>query len=177
MNISSYTEVQKFLHWLSAVIIVWALASGFYVAFFDVMLPVKEWVAFINVSLTTVFIPFFVVRLYIALRRGRCIAKSDRSKAESLAAFAHGIIYLVVSVVLVTGILMMDRAIDVFGILYISQPLHDPAWIQLFLSVHVWACVVLAALIALHVSAVIKHEVSGRHVLGKMYFRRKQAGL
>ncbi|WP_347903418.1 cytochrome b/b6 domain-containing protein [Pseudomonas purpurea] len=172
MKTSSYTGVQVFLHWLSAIIIVWALASGFYVSLFDVALPVKEWVAFINVSLTTVFIPFFVVRLYIALRRGRSAEKTDRSKTERLASFAHGLIYLVVSGVLVTGILMMDRAINVFDVFFIPQPLHDPYWIQLFLTIHVWTCLVLAALIALHVSAVIKHEVSGRRVLASMGFHR-----
>ncbi len=162
--------MQKFLHWLSAVIIVWALSSGFYVSLFDVALTVKEWVAFINVSLTTVFLPFFVVRLYIFLRRRRSDNTMHRSLGEHLASFVHGLIYLVVSMVLVTGILMMDRVINVFDLLFIPQPLQDPYWIQLFLKIHVWACVVLAVLVGLHMSAVIKHEVSGRRVLGNMWF-------
>ncbi|RON10750.1 hypothetical protein BK659_04355 [Pseudomonas brassicacearum] len=172
MKTLSYTRAQKFLHWLSAVIIIWALVSGFYVALFEVALPVKEWVAFINVSMTTAFLPFFVVRLYLSFRRSRSSARQCSTLAENVASFVHWLIYLVVSLVLVTGVLMMDRVINVFDLLFIPQPLQDPDWIQLFIKIHVWACVVLAALVALHMSAVIKHEVSGRRVLVNMWFHR-----
>lgn len=57
MNTSAYSTSQKLLHWVSAVIIVWALLSGFFVAVFSVPASVKAWVAFFNVSLTTVYIP------------------------------------------------------------------------------------------------------------------------
>ncbi|TVT83255.1 cytochrome b [Pseudomonas sp. H3(2019)] len=172
MKTSSYTGVQKFLHWLSAVIIVWALVSGFYVSLFEVAVSVKEWVAFVNVSLTTAFLPFFALRLYLSLRRRRSDTTKQRTFIEALASCVHGLIYLVVSVVLVTGILMMDRGINVFDFLSIPQPLEDPYWTSVFMNVHVWACIALAVMIALHITAVIKHEVSGRRVLVNMWFHR-----
>ncbi|MGE8097381.1 cytochrome b [Pseudomonas fluorescens] len=172
MKTSSYTKLQKFLHWLSAVIIIWALASGFYVSLFEVDVSVKEWVAFVNVSLTTAFLPFFALRLYLSSSGRRSDTGRYRTVSEVLALCVHRLIYLAVSVVLVTGVLMMDRAINVFDLFSIPQPLEDPYWILLFLTIHIWACLVLAVLIALHITAVIKHEVSGRRVLVNMWFHR-----
>jgi cytochrome b561 len=73
-----------------------------------------------------------------------------------------------VSIVLVTGVLMMDRPINVFGLVEIPQPLGNSFLIAQFTTVHVWACGVLSALIALHVGAVIVHEICGRRVLRRM---------
>jgi cytochrome b561 len=87
-----------------------------------------------------------------------------------LALFAHTLIYLVISLVLVTGVLMMDRPIDVFGLLEIAQPLSDPGLISRFLTLHVWACIFLALLIVLHIGAVIVHELCGHRVLRRMSF-------
>ncbi|SEN34128.1 cytochrome b561 [Pseudomonas sp. ok272] len=172
MKTSSYTAAQKFLHWLSAVIIIWALGSGFYVSLFEVALPIKQWIAFFNVSLTTVFIPFFLVRLALAFQRRPVSVPCNASKVERLAALVHGAMYGVVSVVLVTGVLMMDRPITVFDLVFIPQPLDDPYWLQLFLSLHIWACLLLAGLLVLHVAAVLKHEVTGQRVLLNMGFGR-----
>lgn len=127
--------------------------------------------AFVNVSLTTLYLPFFALRLYLSFRYQRSAGAHCRSLAEYLALFVHRFIYLVIGVVLVTGILMMDRAISVFDLFFIPQPLDDPDFIALSVTVHVWACLLLALLIALHVTAVIKHELSGRSVLERMSFR------
>jgi cytochrome b561 len=89
---------------------------------------------------------------------------------EKLALFAHTLIYFVISLVLVSGVLMMDRPIDVFGLFEIAQPLSDPELISRFLTLHVWACVFLALLIVLHIGAVIVHELCGHRVLRRMSF-------
>ncbi|MNJ44116.1 hypothetical protein D3C77_391550 [compost metagenome] len=81
---------------------------------------------------------------------------------------AHWVIYLVISIVLITGVLMMDRPITVFDLFFIPQPLNDPYWIGLFFIVHIWSCAVLALLVAVHVAAVFRHEVVGHRVLKRM---------
>ena len=48
-----YSRRRVLLHWLSAAIILWALASGFYVAFNPVSASTEHWVGSLNVSLTT----------------------------------------------------------------------------------------------------------------------------
>ena len=64
MTVSGYSRQRVWLHWLSAVVIIWTLASGFYVASVQVPAQLKQTVALFNVSLTTVFIPFFIWRLF-----------------------------------------------------------------------------------------------------------------
>ncbi|WP_247257834.1 cytochrome b [Pseudomonas moorei] len=172
MKVLGYSKKRVLLHWVSAAIIVWTLISGFYVAGNEVSVSLKHWVAFFNVSLTTVFIPFFVWRLCIFFAHTRCKHLNTLSLGEKLAWFAHVLIYLTVSVVLVTGVLMMDRPIDVFRLIEITPPLSDPKLIAQFVEIHVWACVVLSGLIALHVGAVIVHEVRGHRILRRMSFRR-----
>lgn len=168
MTVLGYSTQRVWLHWLSAAVIVWTLISGFYVASVNASPRLAQWVAFFNVSLTTVFIPFFVWRLFIFTSHARHTSVRAFDFMEKLALFAHTLIYLVISIVLVTGVLMMDRPIDVFGLVQIAQPLSDPELISRFLIIHVWACVVLSVLIVLHVGAVVVHELCGHRVLRRM---------
>lgn len=168
MTVLGYSTQRVWLHWLSAAVIVWTLISGFYVACVDVSPQVAQWVAFLNVSLTTVFIPFFVWRLFIFASHARHARMSDFNFMGKFALFAHTLIYLVISIVLVTGVLMMDRPIDVFGLFEIAQPLSDPELISRFFNIHIWACVVLSLLVVLHVGAVVVHELCGHRVLRRM---------
>ncbi|VVN38391.1 hypothetical protein PS662_05307 [Pseudomonas fluorescens] len=168
MTILGYSTQRVWLHWLSAAVIVWTLASGFFVAWVDVPARAGEWVAFVNVSLTTVFIPFFVWRLFLFVAHARHTRLSRLSLMEKLALCAHTLIYLTVTVVLVTGVLMMDRPIDVFGVVEMAQPLSDSALIALFVTIHVWSCLVLSLLILMHVGAVIFHELCGHRLLRRM---------
>lgn len=170
MTTLGYSTQRVWLHWLSAAVIVWTLISGFYVAAVDVTPQVAQWVAFLNVSLTTVYLPFFVWRLIIFVAHAQHTSVRTLGFLEKLALFAHTLIYLVISLVLVSGVLMMDRPIDVFGLLEIAQPLSDPELISWFLTLHVWACIFLALLIVLHIGAVIVHELCGHRVLRRMSF-------
>jgi cytochrome b561 len=131
----------------------------------------RESVAFFNVSLTTVFIPFYLWRLFLFFTHTRFSGMRSLSLVERLALIAHASIYLLVGAVLLTGVLMMDRPIDVFGVIEIAQPLSDPRLIALFVTVHIWACVVLALLIAAHIGAVIAHEACNHPVLRRMSLR------
>jgi cytochrome b561 len=171
MTVLGYSRQRVLLHWISAMVIVWTLASGFYAAGIDVPAPIKHRVAFINVSLTTVFIPVFFWRLFIFAWHLQHMNVLASALMERLVLLAHVLIYFTVSLVLITGVLMMDRPIDVFGLFQIAQPLDDADLLALFTTVHVWACGVLAALIALHVGAVIVHEARGHRILRRMSLR------
>lgn len=168
MTVSGYSRQRVWLHWLSAAVISWTLLSGFYVAIVEVPSQIATLVAFVNVSLTTVFIPFFVWRLFIFVAHVPYMNVSTLSLMEKMVLCAHTLIYLMVTVVLVTGVLMMDRPIDVFGVIEITQPLHDPALHALFFTLHVCSCLFLSLLVVLHVGAVIVHELCGHRVLRRM---------
>jgi len=166
-----YSRRRVLLHWLSAAIILWALASGFYVAFNPVSASTEHWVGSLNVSLTTLFIPFFLWRAWLFFceqkSRGAALAVDKR-----LAFAVHALIYLVIGVVLVTGVLMMKSAINVFGLVRFPQPLADPVLIELANTVHALSCMVLSLLVALHLCAVLWHELSGRRVVRRMFFAK-----
>jgi cytochrome b561 len=170
MNTSAYSTSQKLLHWVSAVIIVWALLSGFFVAVFSVPASVKAWVAFFNVSLTTVYIPVFVLRVYCSFAHGLDFSVK-RTPQEYLALLVHKAMYLVLAVVLATGVLMMDRPINIFNLLSIAPLDHDPVRIALYTRVHVLSCVGLLLMLVLHIGAVVMHERRGKRVMARMLFK------
>ncbi|WP_295554586.1 cytochrome b [uncultured Stenotrophomonas sp.] len=160
-----YSKTQVLLHWISAVIILWATISGFYVALLDVPHALAEAIGFFNVSITTVLIPLFVVRLVIAISNHRA---APASGAEWAALIAHAALYLVKIIVLLTGVLMMEREINVFNVVIFPQPITDPQLTMSFNTAHRYACVVLAGLLFLHISAVVKHHLSGNPILKRM---------
>lgn len=167
----NYSRRRVLLHWLSAAIILWALASGFYVAYSPVSASTEHWVGSLNVSLTTVFIPLFVWRSWLFICAPQTCG-TVLSLTKRLALAVHATIYLTIGVVLVTGVLMMKGAISVFGLVRIPQPLDDPSLIELANTVHTLSCVVLSLLIALHLCAVLWHEFSGRRVVRRMSFAK-----
>lgn len=168
---SNYSRRRVLLHWLSAGIILWALGSGFYVAYNPVSASTEHWVGSLNVSLTTLFIPLFMWRSWLFA----CAPKTRGpafSFTQRLALAVHALIYLTIGVVLVTGVLMMKSAISIFGLVRIPQPLGDPLLIELANTIHTLSCVVLSLLIALHLCAVLWHEFSGRRVVRRMSFAK-----
>jgi cytochrome b561 len=167
MNSYNYSARQKVLHWISAVVILWTLLSGFYVAVFTVSAAVKAWVGFFNVSLTTVYIPIFVVRVSYSFAHGLDFS-AKRSFSEYMALLVHKSMYLVLAVVLITGVLMMDRPINIFHLFSIAPVANDPATIVWFTQVHILSCVVLLLLVGLHIGAVVMHETRGKRVMRRM---------
>lgn len=163
----TYSRSQKLLHWLSAVVILWALFTGFYVALAPVSPEMKGLAGWINVSLTTLLIPVFAWRCFLAWRH-RIPHLQPQPLMTRLAGWVHVILYLMIGMVLLTGVLMMERPIAVFDWFTLPQPLKDPALTSFFHTVHIASCAVLAALVGLHIAAVVKHSVKGKSVLGRM---------
>ncbi|HBT4722659.1 TPA: cytochrome b [Klebsiella quasipneumoniae subsp. similipneumoniae] len=167
MKENKYAWQQVVLHWISAVVIIWATVTGFWVAFSDVSPKMKEWVGFFNVSLTTVFIPFFILRIYYLIRFHKPHA-GKRMLINRIAFLVHMLLYINIAVVLITGVLMMDRDINVFHMMTIPRLIENEVIIDLFFTQHVISCFTLTGLVSLHVLAVVKHELSGRRILRKM---------
>jgi cytochrome b561 len=168
MKIEKYTTKQVILHWLSAAIILWAIFSGFYVSLFSPTDGVKSLIGFINVSVTTVFIPFFIIRTYYFIKIGKPEHNDISDKNEAIAHIAHWGIYLNIIIVLISGVLMMERDINVFHFFHIPQPIENLVLTKNFNTLHIASCVTLAGLVFLHILAVIKHELSGKKILKRM---------
>jgi len=165
-----YSWQQVLLHWLSAVVIIWATVSGFYIGLFAASPSCKALIGFINVSLTTIFIPFFLIRVFYFFKHGKPLNDKRKSFSSCLANFVHVILYINITLVLVTGVLMMESDINVFNIFKIPQPFHQIALTSVFNKCHVFSCTTLALLVILHISAVIKHHLYGNKILRRMSF-------
>ena len=162
-----YNHIIRFNHWFSAIIIIWASASGIYVAEFSKNFQLNETVSFINVSLTTALIPFFMFRVLYSYFFSTHMSESNYIN-NKIASFVHNIIYIVVIFVLISGVLMMDRPINVFNVIKIPQVISDPPINHIIEIFHKYACWILTVLIALHIAAVIKHHLSGNPIIKKM---------
>jgi cytochrome b561 len=169
MNHSKYSKAQIVLHWLSAFIILWSLCAGSYVALFNVSPGIKSIMTALNISMTTLFIPFFLVRVVLRVNHLR---KYTAGPGELLATFVHNLIYLITGMVLLTGVLMMDRPITVFGVLSMPALITAPHLLRGFHAAHQQSTGMLGGLVLLHLLAVVKHELSGNRILRRMRFHK-----
>ncbi|KQN58129.1 MULTISPECIES: cytochrome b [unclassified Erwinia] len=163
-----YSLPRIYLHWLSAIVIVWATISGFYIPLGRPSAATAELIGFINVSLTTCFIPFFILRIIFCLKHKDPAVAPAQRKTHKIAKAVHLILYTNISVVLVTGVLMMERSINVFNLFSIPAPLTDPQLTHFFHSVHMASCTSLALLVIMHILAVIKHQLAGHGIMRRM---------
>ncbi|PKH04836.1 cytochrome b [Moritella sp. Urea-trap-13] len=164
-----FDTTAKYLHWISALVILWASISGLYIAFFELESNIKSHILSFNVSITTVFMPLFCWRIYHRLKQGVPAPHPAMSILEAkLAHIGHTSLYVLVSLVLVSGVLMMGHDVTVFGLFTIPQLLADQSTIHFFESLHLYTCRLLALLIVCHLAALIKHEMSGRRILKRM---------
>lgn len=163
---SAYSRTRILLHWLSAAVILWATLSGFGVSLLDQSDPFREWVESFNPQLTSLFIPFFVWRLWLAVKApARSTAKNAQAR---LASAAHKAIYAVVAGVLITGVLMMSHSVMLLALVPLPQLIHSKIALLELHEVHHALCAALAGLVALHLGAVVMHQVRGKSVLGRM---------
>lgn len=163
---SAYSRPRIFLHWLSAAVILWATFSGFGVALLNPDHSFRQWVESANPQITSLFIPFFVWRLWLAVKARP--HPTRRNLQERLASAAHVAIYAAVSGVLATGVLMMSHPVTLLGLLALPQLIHSETALLHLHEVHHVLCVVLAGLVALHLAAVVLHQARGKSVLGRM---------
>ena len=169
MASTRYSPAQIVLHWLSAAFIIWALVMGSSVMLLDVTPGFKATIAGLNVSLSILFIPIFAFRTWLRLGHVRQHGHRD---GERLAGVIHNVIYAVTALVLLTGVLMMNRPIQVFDWVTLPQPILDPLWDHRFHTLHAGCNALLAMLVALHVLAVVKHQAAGTPVLRRMLATR-----
>lgn len=164
-----YNVQARLLHWLSALVILWATASGFLVLLTDLEESTIEVIAGFNVAITTLFIPFFIWRIVNRVINGVPEYPDTIKHYEVKAALSVQVgIYFLVSVVLVSGVLMMDQNIDVFGLFELPQLIHNVELIHFWETAHQISTRILAIFVLLHVAAVVRHERVGNKILKRM---------
>lgn len=171
---STYSPVRVFLHWLSAVVILWASVTGFVASCCAAHSAFRQFFDVFNPQLTTLLIPFFAWRVLLYLRTIPWRGWGGESLQSRLARLVHGLIYGLVTIILVSGVLMMPHPWRVLGVL--PMPVLG-RWNGALFLLHKGCCMVLVGLIALHLAAVIHHL--GRGFLGSAgdFLRKPGFGL
>lgn len=156
-----YSRSRRFLHWFSAAMILWATFSGFGVLALAPEAPLRQWVEAVNPQVTSLFIPFFAWRLWLRLRQ-------PSSAGHGAADAVHWALYAVIAAVLASGVLMMATPVRMFSLFTLPPLVHDPLWLQRLHQWHHLVCMALAALVALHLAAVVWHQWRGNDVMARM---------
>jgi len=167
-HLPPYTRQQKWLHWISAVVILWATVTGFMVVWMKPANPWRQFIDNFNPQITTVLIPVFLWRMVVAVRETSRHPKSSLSLGARMARYAHTSLYLFVTLVLASGALMMTHGVKLLGFIPLPQLIYSTATLDALFVLHRLFCLCLGALIALHVAAVVKHALSGASVLKRM---------
>ena len=158
MKTINYSTLQKVLHGFSAMLIIWLMASGFYIGLVAEAVSYKQVIGSMNVSLGLLLTPVFILRLCVSFGRGCPVTVDVNNLVPWLAFFIHTLLYLTVVTVLVSGVLMMDVPISFFNIVSFPAPMENSQLHELFALIHTQACAVLVLLVSVHVAAVIKHH-------------------
>jgi cytochrome b561 len=72
---------------------------------------------------------------------------------------------------LITGVLMMSHPVVLLALVPLPQLVHSSIALTELHELHHVLCAILAGLVALHLAAVVMHQVRGKPVLGRMIKR------
>lgn len=170
MRTQKFPPLAVVLHWLFAVLILWGIFSGFYAALGKPSQAVFNWISFINVSATALFTPLFFFRvIYRMTFRAPPLTQLSTPNIV-LAKSVQVLIYSMALLSFVSGWLMMSRPVNIFNLIHIPQPLHDPRALAMWASIHFYSNVLLAGFVFLHVAGVLKHQLVGKRILQRMAF-------
>jgi superoxide oxidase len=164
-----YDVVARLLHWVFALAIIYASIVGYSLARIANR-PVHDFLSRLNMSLATVLIVLFPLRVLWKFKRVDPRPIEGLTDAQrKLAHGAHHALYLTIAAVLASGFLMVPHGYSFFGLLEVRTPFEKgPLTDALFLA-HRVSCAVLVGFVALHVLAVCKHQLVNRNnVLRRM---------
>ena len=165
--VGKYPLLARVFHWLSASVIIWALASGFMVAAGALPSALGKLISPFNASITTLLIPVFILRLLYRLSfTAPSLPLPPRQR--QVARGAHALIYGVALFSMASGVLMMERNIEIFGWFSFPSPLAKGELTKLISRLHFSSNFILLLLLVLHVLAVVKHHREGFPVLKRM---------
>jgi len=168
MKTARYSRTARILHWISAFIIIWATLTGFFLATLAPGSELRALLSSLNISLTTSFLPLFLIRLVYAGRSKKPAGLDVSARQQSAAQAAHVGLYALTTTVLMSGILMMNHDISVFGLVKLPHLVTNDSWNAAFYTLHRYSCMTLFLLVSLHVAAVVRHHRQGRKIMARM---------
>ncbi|WP_102857656.1 cytochrome b [Vibrio sagamiensis] len=170
MPVQSYDKFSKWMHWVMAIIIIYATVAGYAMLFVMDQPMLFHTLSIINMSVATVAAVLLLFRwVWSFFRVEPELPDTIPTVQKKLAKLAHSVIYLIMMVVFVSGFLMLTHSYELFWLISIPNPISNPDINQFFFMVHRIACALLASLVFLHILAALKHHfVNKNNVLRSM---------
>ena len=157
-DLDRYDGVTRLLHWVFAAGIIYASIAGYTLARLSGG-PERDFLSQLNMSIATVLIVLFPLRVYWKVARIEPRALPRVSNVQrALAHRVHILIYITIFAVLASGFLMVPNGYSFFGLVEIHTPFAKGALTDKLFVIHRVACALLAGLVVLHVLAVVKHQ-------------------
>ncbi len=161
-NIQRYPIVMRLLHWLMALLILSMIASGWYMAGLDKEVSYKYDIYFWHKSFGVMIIFLIIARILFRFTSQVPALPGTLPVYEiKLAHFTHGLLYLLMILVPLSGYLMSDKGghdIPFFG--WVMPDLVDTnkEHASFLHEIHVLIPYILLGIIGLHLAGVIKHR-------------------
>ena len=152
-----YSRVTRWLHWGSALVIIYALISGMLIATLNLPVELKRSWSNVNVVVTFAYFPVLLFRLAWQSFTKQP-APPDWNACPRCSRLAHCSLYLCLFIVMISGIAMLDREIIILGSLSIS-PLPLAASLKHSMSqIHLAANLCLSLQLLLHLLTLVWYQ-------------------
>jgi len=171
-----YSTVAITLHWLTALLVIGMLGVGLWMVGLEISrlkLVVYGWHKWFGITVLAIVILRLLWRRY---RPPPSLPPTVAPWERVAAPLAHWSLYALLLAMPVTGWLMNSAAgqtVIWFGLIALPNLVdRDPALLEIFRSAHHWLSRALILLLAIHIGAVIRHDVLRRDgILRRMLWR------
>jgi len=165
------------IHWLMAIMIFGLIISGNYMVGLDANITTNKYDIYkIHKSFGVTIIFLLIIRLIIRKTTSIPPMSENFSKIEKILAYlAHGLLYLFMIAVALSGYIMSDAAnylIMCFGLEMPDFIEKDKGLSEVARSLHTISPYIMLCLISIHILAALKHlffDVASKNVLKKMW--------
>lgn len=168
MTRTHYDLLSRVLHWLMAIVIIYATIAGYVMHLvIDNHPAIFHILSVVNMSLATVAAPIFIVRWL--WKHFRETPTAPPVAHHKIAHMVHSLLYFFMFSVFASGFLMLKESYTWFWLFQVSNPITSPDINAFFFLVHRVSCMTLGALVLLHATAALHHHwVKKNNVLHRM---------
>lgn len=164
---SNYTSVAKIIHWLMAILIIaeFGLAYLFLASKTVILKPIAEYIYFLHFNIGFTILLLFVIRIFWRLtHRPPAYAESFHKEEIKLAHYGHMTIYLLIGVMVLTGVLRYNIHTGDFHYLnFITIPAiihtHDMLLYSVIAITHNLCGALLLTIVAVHIAMAVRHHI------------------
>ncbi|MGU3812817.1 cytochrome b [Vibrio diabolicus] len=156
----NFDLLTRTLHWVIAGITIYALLAGYIMLLVMNSHPnLFSFLSTLNMSLATLAFPLFILRWFWKYFRPNVESDGSSGKYHGMVKIAHSTLYILMFIVFFSGFLMLKHSYDFFWLMEVPNLITDEKVSDFFFLIHRYACILLSALVMVHVAAAIFHHI------------------